>query len=150
MKKIKAIDTKVSQKNENAKSDENVIKMPYSSSEIEIKKKYYLLINKMFIQKYGINFALLLSELDRVTYSMEAKTDDEGFLELSHSFFQKDIRLSKDQVKPLIDKMVKLNFVAVKYTHEGRRKLYRINRDIVIANLENIKKEYESKKRMGK
>lgn len=137
--------------NENKDKEKDLdVKISLSSSEMEVKKKYYLLVNKMFIQRYGINFALLLSELDRATYTMEAKTDDEGYLELSYLFFQKDIRLSKDQVKPLIDKMVKWNFVDIKYTHEGRRKLYRVNRDIVTADLINIKKEYEAKKRRGK
>lgn len=44
-------------------------KMPFSENEMEVKKEYYLLINKMFVKKYGVNFAVLLAELDRLTFS---------------------------------------------------------------------------------
>lgn len=121
-------------------------KISLSSSEMQVRKKYHLTVSKMFIQQYGINFALLLSELDRITYTCEASSDDEGYIQLSYNLFKKDIRLSKEQVKPLIDKMIEMGFVNVKYTHQKRRKLYKLNRQKVIANLNSIIASYESKK----
>lgn len=121
-------------------------KISLSSSEMQVRKKYHLTVSKMFIQQYGINFALLLSELDRITYTCEASSDDEGYIQLSYNLFKKDIRLSKEQVKPLIDKMVEMGFVNVKYIHQKRRKLYKVNRQKVIANLNSIIASYESKK----
>lgn len=122
-------------------------KISLSSSEMQVRKKYHLTVSKMFIQQYGINFALLLSELDRITYTCEASSDDEGYIQLSYNLFKKDIRLSKEQVKPLIDKMIEMGFVNVKYTHQKRRKLYKLNRQKVIANLNSIIASYESKKK---
>lgn len=97
--------------------------IPLSTSEMQVRKKYHLTLSKIFIQQYGINFALLLSELDRITYTSEANSDEEGFIQISYNLFKKDIRLSKEQVKPIIDEMEKLGFVDTKYTHKGRRKL---------------------------
>lgn len=122
-------------------------KISLSPSEMQVRKKYHLTLSKMFIQQYGINFALLLSELDRITYTCEASSDDEGYIQLSYNLFKKDIRLSKEQVKPLIDKMIEMGFVNVKYTHQKRRKLYKLNRQKVIANLNSIIASYEQKKK---
>ncbi|MDD4730280.1 MAG: hypothetical protein PHN55_16200 [Dysgonamonadaceae bacterium] len=128
-------------------NNEQPLKISLSTSEMEVKKKYYLTLSKMFIQQYGINFALLLSEIDRITYACEANSDEQGFLQLSYNLFKKDIRLSKEQVKPLIDKMMELNFVEVKYTHNGRRKLYKLNRKEVASNLFKLINKYDDKKR---
>ncbi len=126
---------------------EKTVKMPLSSSEMEVRKKFHLTLSKVIIQKYGINFALLLSELDRITYSCEANSDEDGYLQLSYNLFKRDIRLSKEQVKLLIDKMVELGFVETKYTHNGRRKLYRLNRGKFQAKLNALISEYENRKR---
>lgn len=125
-------------------------KMPFSESEMEVKKKYYLLINKMFVQKYGVNFAVLLAELDRLTYSVEAFRDEEGYTLITHKLFKSDIHLSKEQVNPLIKKMEKLGLVETKYTHDGRRKYYRVNRGKVVAHLKQLIAIYEDKKRKKK
>lgn len=124
-----------------------ITKMPLSDSEMVVRKKYHLTLSKMFIQEYGINFALLYSELDRMTFTQEENTDEEGYLQLSYNLFKKDIRLSKEQVKPIVDKMIEMKFVDVKYTHNGRRKLYRVNREQVSSNLMKIIYKYESKKK---
>ncbi|MDD3392221.1 MAG: hypothetical protein PHE54_01625 [Bacilli bacterium] len=126
---------------------DDVPKISLSTSEMQVRKKYHLTLSKMFIQQYGINFALLLSELDRITYTCEASSDEEGYIQLSYNLFKKDIRLSKEQVKPIVDEMEKLGFVDIKYTHSGRRKLYRINREKITAKLNNLISSYESKKK---
>lgn len=136
-------------KNENNEVKENY-KMPFSESEMEVKKKYYLLINKMFVQKYGVNFAVLLAELDRLTYSAEAFCDEEGYTLITHKLFKSDIHLSKDQVNPLVEKMEKLRLVETKYTHDGRRKYYKVNRNNIVAHLKELTTIYEDKKRKKK
>lgn len=122
-------------------------KISLSTSEMEVRKKYHLTLSKMFIQQYGINFALLLSELDRITYTCETNADADGFLQLSYNLFKKDIKLSKEQVKPIIDKMIEMGLVETRYTHKGRRKLYRVNRQNVQAHLATLISIYEDKKR---
>lgn len=116
-----------------------------SISEIEVRRRYHLTLSKMFIQTYGINFALLLSEIDRITHTSPEKLDEEGYLQLSYSLFEKDIRISKGQAKPIVDKMIELGLLEIKYN--GRRKLYRLNNDNVVAELKRLISKYDARKK---
>lgn len=118
-----------------------------SISEIEVRRRYHLTLSKMFIQTYGINFALLLSEIDRITHTSPEKLDEEGYLQLSYSLFERDIRISKGQAKPIVDKMIELGLLEIKYTHDGRRKLYRLNNDNVVAELKRLISKYDARKK---
>ncbi|MCI9279436.1 MAG: hypothetical protein HFJ02_01370 [Bacilli bacterium] len=118
-----------------------------SISEIEVRRRYHLTLSKMFIQTYGINFALLLSEIDRITHTSPEKLDEGGYLQLSYSLFERDIRISKGQAKPIVDKMIELGLLEIKYTHDGRRKFYRLNNDNVVAELKKLISKYDARKK---
>lgn len=126
---------------------ENLPRISLSVSEMEVRKRYHLTVSKMLIQKYGINFALLLSEIDRITHTSQEKLDDEGYLQLSYSLFERDIRISKGQAKPIVDKMIDLGLLEIKYTQNGRRKLYRLNNDKTVQHLQKLISEYDAKKK---
>jgi hypothetical protein len=118
-----------------------------SISEMEVRRRYHLTLSKMFIQTYGINFALLLSEIDRITHTSTERLDEDGYLQLSYSLFERDIRISKGQAKPIVDKMIELGLLEIKYTHDGRRKLYRLNNDNVVSELKRLISKYEARKK---
>ena len=118
-----------------------------SISEMEVRRRYHLTLSKMFIQTYGINFALLLSEIDRITHTSTERLDEDGYLQLSYSLFDRDIRISKGQAKLIVDKMIELGLLEIKYTHDGRRKLYRLNNDNVVSELKRLISKYEARKK---
>lgn len=118
-----------------------------SISEMEVRRRYHLTLSKMFIQTYGINFALLLSEIDRITHTSTERLDEDGYLQLSYSLFERDIRISKGQAKLIVDKMIELGLLEIKYTHDGRRKLYRLNNDNVVSELKRLISKYEARKK---
>lgn len=122
-------------------------KISLSISEMETRRRYHLTLSKMFIQTYGINFALLLSEIDKITHTSQEKLDYEGYLQLSYRSFERDIKISKGQAKPIVDKMIELGLLEIKYTHEGRRKLYRLNNNKVVSELQRIVSKHEAWKK---
>ncbi len=126
---------------------EDLPRISLSISEMEVRRRYHLTLSKMFIQTYGINFALLLSEIDRITHTSNERLDEDGYLQLSYSLFERDIRISKGQAKPIVDKMVELGLLEIKYTHDGRRKLYRLNNENVILELKRLISKYDSRKK---
>ena len=126
---------------------EDLPRISLSISEMEVRRRYHLTLSKMFIQTYGINFALLLSEIDRITHTSIERLDEDGYLQLSYSLFERDIRISKGQAKPIVDKMVELGLLEIKYTHDDRRKLYRLNNENVILELKRLISKYDLRKK---
>ena len=43
--------------------------------------------------------------------------------------------------------MIELGLLEIKYTHDGRRKLYRLNNDNVVSELKRLISKYEARKK---